>query len=365
MKKETAKYIANLFLSDINHGLWNGTGKVPEYFKSCQPWVYILNRNAKLTLSFGGNEKPSFNFSINDGKTFTHTINPGSLKEIASAIELDSAGYEADEDDIVSSYNEGSDEQTDYHIYLSHCNSGDTAYRYSYEDNEIYDMKIINIIRRSDNSELYDTLTGLETILVDFEQIFRADYSAEFITDCDCYMVWFKDIEADSTNVNTHDIHGIIDDNNDYCEWEYDADFQYASCSHGSLDTHRIDFRKIKYCPFCSKEIKITNWLQKQAYELAKGFLREGNPNLWSKQRINPLFPIDRKDYAQIRKPYFVYFNFIYDFLCQCWLYKLTLVKVSESGDEDLLEIKVGRQIDSVEAIAKDIVKLCNKNGVI
>lgn len=368
MKKETAEYIARMFISEINPCAWKGVGEKPKSFKDNEKWTYILNRNVKLTLFFRKNKIGNWEFCYynNDDISYTREIDLKSLtvKQISKMIEENSIDYEADEDDIVSSYNEGSDEQIDYHIYLSHCNPGDAAYRYSYEEDEIYDTKILSIIRRSDFTELYDTLTGVETVLVNFEDILQADCSAEFITDDDCYMVWFKDVEADSTNIKTYD---IIDkaDNNEFCEWEYDTDYKYASCEHGNLDTHRINFNKIKYCPFCSKEIKITNLVQSQAYKLAEGFLREGNPKLWNEQRINPLFPIDRKDYAQIRKPYFVYFNFYYDFLCQCWLYKLALVKVSESGDEDLLETKVGKQIDSVEAIEKDITELCRKNGVV
>lgn len=47
---------------------------------------------------------------------------------------------------------------------------------------------------------------------------------------------------------------GVTDD---VCEWEYDDSFEFAKSNCGSMDTHRIDFRKLKYCPYCGKKIKV------------------------------------------------------------------------------------------------------------
>ena len=43
-----------------------------------------------------------------------------------------------------------------------------------------------------DNIELYDSQLEDEDILLDGEEEYNADTSAEFITDHDCYLVWFR-----------------------------------------------------------------------------------------------------------------------------------------------------------------------------
>lgn len=43
----------------------------------------------------------------------------------------------------------------------------------------------------------------------------------------------------------------------DVCEWEYDKHFEFAKSECGSIDTHRIEFNKLKYCPYCGKKIKV------------------------------------------------------------------------------------------------------------
>ena len=53
-------------------------------------------------------------------------------------------------------------------------------------------MKILNIIRRSDDPKKYDKLRENEDVLLDGEDEYNADTSAEFITDNDCYLVWFE-----------------------------------------------------------------------------------------------------------------------------------------------------------------------------
>lgn len=43
----------------------------------------------------------------------------------------------------------------------------------------------------------------------------------------------------------------------DVCEWEYDKHFEFAKSKCGSIDTKRIEFKKLKYCPYCGKKIKV------------------------------------------------------------------------------------------------------------
>ena len=45
----------------------------------------------------------------------------------------------------------------------------------------------------------------------------------------------------------------------DTCEWKYDKHFEFANSKCGSIDTHGIEFKKLKYCPRCGKKIKIVD----------------------------------------------------------------------------------------------------------
>ena len=47
------------------------------------------------------------------------------------------------------------------------------------------------------------------------------------------------------------------DVSDDVCKWEYDKHFEFAKSKCGSIDTHRIEFNKLKYCPYCGKKIKV------------------------------------------------------------------------------------------------------------
>ncbi len=91
---------------------------------------------------------------------------------------------------ILSEYNEDTEDQLDYYINENKCDVGSKAYRYSHLDNELIEMEIVKIISRSDNMEYYDDLD--EDVLLDGEDKYDADTSAEFITDNDCYLVWFR-----------------------------------------------------------------------------------------------------------------------------------------------------------------------------
>ena len=42
----------------------------------------------------------------------------------------------------------------------------------------------------------------------------------------------------------------------DVCEWEHDIQFEFAKSKCGFMDTRRIEFMKLKYCPYCGKKIK-------------------------------------------------------------------------------------------------------------
>ena len=95
----------------------------------------------------------------------------------------------------ISEYNEDTAEQLDYYINESACNIGDIAYLYSHENDELTKMKILYIIRQSDDMDYYDMLICNNDILLDGESERNADTSAEFITDNDCYLVWFKYID--------------------------------------------------------------------------------------------------------------------------------------------------------------------------
>ena len=93
---------------------------------------------------------------------------------------------------IVSEYNEGTDEQLDYFINERQCNPGDTAYIYSHEDKQLDELKIVKLISRTDDMEMYDKFVENKDVLLDGEGEYNADASAEFITDNECYLVWFK-----------------------------------------------------------------------------------------------------------------------------------------------------------------------------
>ena len=93
----------------------------------------------------------------------------------------------------VFEYNEDTNDQLDYYINERKCNEGDAAYLYSHAEDKIKKMQIVKIISRSDNIEYYDNLD--EDVLLDGEDEYNADTSAEFITDNDCYLVWFRYVQ--------------------------------------------------------------------------------------------------------------------------------------------------------------------------
>lgn len=67
-----------------------------------------------------------------------------------------------------------------------------SIYVYSHEDNQLNELKIVKLVSRTDDIEVYDKLVENEDVLLEGESKYNADTSAEFITDNDCYLVWFK-----------------------------------------------------------------------------------------------------------------------------------------------------------------------------
>jgi hypothetical protein len=91
----------------------------------------------------------------------------------------------------LSEYNEDTEDQLDYYINERKCDVGDKAYLYNHVEDKLTEMEIVHIIARLDDSFVYDKLLETE-VLLDGEDEFDADTSAEFITDNDCYLVWFR-----------------------------------------------------------------------------------------------------------------------------------------------------------------------------
>lgn len=90
-------------------------------------------------------------------------------------------------------YNENTKEEQCFIISSEHHKHGDVALlKYSYSDN-IISLKILHIITRSEDIDHYDNI--FQEDILHMEEVFKSDYFAEFITEDDCYMVWFKEIK--------------------------------------------------------------------------------------------------------------------------------------------------------------------------
>lgn len=92
----------------------------------------------------------------------------------------------------VSEYNEETEDQLDYYINENKCAVGDKAYLYSHAEEKITELEIVHVISRTENMKHYDELLKNDDVLIDGEEEYKADTSAEFITDNDCYLIWFK-----------------------------------------------------------------------------------------------------------------------------------------------------------------------------
>ena len=95
---------------------------------------------------------------------------------------------------LASDYNEN--DSLTYYINENHCDKGDIAYMYDAEDQRLDKLKIHKIISRADDLFIYDQLLENDDILLDGEEFYEAETSAEFITDDTCYLVWFDHVES-------------------------------------------------------------------------------------------------------------------------------------------------------------------------
>lgn len=89
-------------------------------------------------------------------------------------------------------YNENTSDHIEFYLNEVKCNVGDTAYIYSHENDQLRELEIVFIIRRSAIPDLYDSFILADDVLLRGERMHNADTSAEFITDKDCYLVWFN-----------------------------------------------------------------------------------------------------------------------------------------------------------------------------
>mgnify|MGYP003450122000 FL=1 len=112
----------------------------------------------------------------------------------ASAPEGEMTREFLEENWVVSSYDEGEDCQMDYYMHEMHCFPGEKAYCYSHEDDELRELEIVHAIARMDNASLYDELIQDEDVLINGEEEYGADCSAEFTGMFSCYLVWFKEV---------------------------------------------------------------------------------------------------------------------------------------------------------------------------
>ena len=64
----------------------------------------------------------------------------------------------------------------------------------SHEDDELRELEIVHAIARMDNALLYDELIQDEDVLINGEEEYGADCSAEFTGMFSCYLVWFKEV---------------------------------------------------------------------------------------------------------------------------------------------------------------------------
>lgn len=92
----------------------------------------------------------------------------------------------------MSSYEDDLEERINYYINERQIGVGDDAYVYYHKTDRLYPMEIVEIISRSNDAHYYDSLIEDSDVLIKGENLYRADVGAEFITDNDCYLVWFN-----------------------------------------------------------------------------------------------------------------------------------------------------------------------------
>lgn len=183
---------------------------------------------------------------------------------------------ELEMDWVLSSYNEGKMEQLDYYMNLRKSDIGDIAYLYLHEDKKLMEMQIVNIIARSDDPKYYDELLENDDVLIDGEEKYNADTSAEFIMDYNCYLVWFKyspkykwiiaKCNTDGDGIDVYRFHGtvqqtkekllsmikedIAEDSESYCHGNENVEdikyvgngMGYEFYGYGCYDNYHIDY---------------------------------------------------------------------------------------------------------------------------
>ncbi len=94
----------------------------------------------------------------------------------------------------VSSYNEGTPEQIDYYMNEMCAFAGEKAYMYSHEDDKLCELEIVHIIASMDDANAYNKLIEDDDVLINGEEEYGADCSAEFNAMFSSYLVWFKNV---------------------------------------------------------------------------------------------------------------------------------------------------------------------------
>lgn len=95
-----------------------------------------------------------------------------------------------------SDYNEGTEDEMNYYISVENRNVGDIGYLYSHQDESIIKMTIVHIItNKSISIDMYNRLIEDDDVLIKGEEKYNADTSAEFITDDECMLIWFRVVD--------------------------------------------------------------------------------------------------------------------------------------------------------------------------
>lgn len=95
-----------------------------------------------------------------------------------------------------SDYNEGTEDELSYYIDIQKHKIGDTGYLYLHQDKSITKMSIVHIItNKTIPINMYDRLIENDDVLINGEEKYNADTSAEFITDDECMLIWFRVVD--------------------------------------------------------------------------------------------------------------------------------------------------------------------------
>lgn len=95
-----------------------------------------------------------------------------------------------------SDYNEGTEDELSYYIDIQKHKIGDTGYLYLHQEKSITEMSIVHIItNKTIPINMYDRLIENDDVLINGEEKYNADTSAEFITDDECMLIWFRVVD--------------------------------------------------------------------------------------------------------------------------------------------------------------------------